>query len=269
MMNHVEKTKSIVCICMILSYLVVTNSPLFAESLAEEDNKKRRAPEENWLAKVAGAATAAGVAAVAYNKAGESEAIKKARPMSPEELVVLDAFLDRRGGFDLRYGYSNNFLSEDKQISGPELGLRMRLPGNFALSYANQEQRYLDGSFLSKNQYRLEFYLLPVISKKGTVQEIGAYVGAKGTKVIPTEASHTDFTYGLSYTHHDLNNNYSLSLGGNAAVVDWPTYTVDYTADLSLRYHIGPVYLEVGGTFDITDLKDLRTSATGAVGFRF
>ncbi len=250
---------------MIGLIMMVGSSAIMAESMAQKDDKARKNPENNWAAKIAGAATAAGVVAVTAGKMDEAQKPIVVIPVSPEEYATYKGFYHFRGTFELETGYGQ---VPQATIGVNHLSARYRLPLEFAIHYDYKRDMYSDASANSHNTYTLEWYTAPVLNfETKTGGQIGAYAGVRGDQIDGgSKASY--FTYGLMYNFYQIDQ-YSLHAAGNATVTRWSDYTVDYTANVAGRYYFGPAFVEVGTTLDITDLNNLRTEFTGQIGIRF
>ncbi len=234
----------------------VSSSPVWSETQAEKDEKSRINPENNFLGKILGIGAAAGAVKVAADKGGEKDQwIALDDPSIERYKENLSRYLDLARTVEWQYGLSSNFNSGANHITDNYLNFRWRMAIGMALRYENRRELFNDGSAKHINELAFEYYLRPYLNENGSVNQIGAFIGGKTTKVSQTD---TNLTFGLLANLYNIKSDLSLHAAYRASLVGGTNFTVDGLAETFVRWHVGPVLADLGGNLDVTDLSNLK-----------
>ena len=256
-------------IAIILIFLVTVSSVGFTQSLSEKKELKRTKPKNNTLSKVLGVGAAAGAVKIATQKSSQNKGAYNRRPYTMNERKMLVTYFDRVGTYRLNYRFGTNNKSGIEKIDQYGVEFSFKMPHNFTLNYRNKEYLFSDNSFLSINQYFLDYALMPLLSGK-SVSQVGAFVGGKSTRSIPSalEVNH-DVIFGLYYDWHNLSSIYSLHARYFSSVTNIKDFTMDSLTEVYARFYWEFLQVDAGAELDLTDMEDIDTAFFGRIGVKF
>lgn len=251
---------------LLLMLVLSISNTIHSQSLAEKKEANRRKPKNNTLSKVLGVAAGAGATKIAMDKSKEK---KVYRPYTKKELKKIKAYFTRIGTFQANYRTGSNNKSGLNKMDQQGLEISYRLPHYFTLNYRNKEYSFADDSIQSINQYFLDYSLMPILIG-ASVSQVGAFVGIKATRVVPSslETNH-DPIFGLHYSWHNLNSFYSLHARYFSSITNFSDFTMDSLTEVFARGYWEFIQADLGAELDLTDTENIDASIFARIGVKF